>query len=238
MSIFTIERALQPSGGQINQLFIVFVDLISEEKMTQLCQQIAKTFTSAAIVIASPSEALLFAERLRDEDKLSDEEFKQFVQTHSNDIQGFIKAFQMHLRIDASATALVGVGQMGALVLELTKLETPLAGRIISFGSRFAELPEKALSLAQTIHLLHARKDDLVDFSHTVVAQETIARFEGDATIDVAHALENSLDEALIQQMVQRLLTCVPLRYWKEAQGETPAQSLDNTAPKEGDAVH
>ncbi|NOL50327.1 hypothetical protein [Pelistega europaea] len=238
MSIFTIERALQPQGGNIAQLFVIFVDVVDENKINLFCQQIAKTFPAAAMVVAIPSDALAFSEHLRAEHKLSDEEFKTFVQSHHKDIQGFIKAFQAHLHIDAAATALVGVGQMGALVLELTKLANPLAGRVISFGSRFAELPTEALSLEQTIHLLHSRQDSLVDFSHTVQAQEKIAQFEGDATIDVAHVATSSFDETLIQQMMQRLLTCVPLRYWKEAQSGAPTQTLDSRLPNDEDAVH
>lgn len=234
MSVFTIERALRPQGRDLTQLFIVFIDTVDDKKMDVFCQYIAKTFSSAVIVVATPSDALLHAEALANEQVLSDDELKTFAQQHIQDIQGFIKAFQAHLQIDANATALIGVGQMGTLVLELTKLDKPLAGRVIGFGARFAELPNAALSLEQTLHLLHARKDKLVDVKHTLAAQEVIAQFDGDATIDVAHVSEHSFDETLMQQMIQRLLTCVPLRYWKEAQSGAPSQESVLVEDEEG----
>lgn len=235
MSVFTIERALQPQGGGAQQLFIVFMDTTEGKNMDAFCQTIAKTFSSAAIVVATPSDALTHAEAIQQEQVLSDEALQSFVSHHYIDIQGFIKAFQAHLGIEASATALIGVGQMGALVLELSKLDKPLAGRLIGFGTRFAQLPDAALSLEQTIHLLHARHDKLIDVSYTAKAQEVIAQFEGDATIDVAHQAEVSFDQVLIHQMIQRLLTCVPLRYWKEAQN---AQILDTAPADKSDAIH
>lgn len=235
MSVFTIERALQPQGGGSQQLFIVFMDTTEGKDMDAFCQTIAKTFSSAAIVVATPSDALTHAQALQQEQVLTDEELKTFVSNHHSDIQGFIKAFQAHLKIEPNATALIGVGQMGALVMELAKLETPLAGRLIGFGTRFAQMPNAALSLEQTIHLLHARHDKLVDVSYTAKAQEVIAHFEGDATIDVAHQAKDSFDQTLVQQMVQRLLTCVPLRYWKEAQN---AQVLDAAPAEKGEAIH
>lgn len=219
MSVFAIEHALQPQGGAIAQLFIIFADTSKNKNVESFFQHIAKTFREAAIILATPSGALLHHKALLEERTLNDEEICALVNTHKQDIQGFIKAFQAQLKIEPIATALVGVGQLGSLVLELAKLEQPLAGRMISFGSRFAELPTHLLSLDQTIHLLHASKDTLVPVSHTVAAQQAIAMCEGDATIDVAHLPETSFDEELMKQMVQRLLTCVPLRYWKEAQG-------------------
>lgn len=218
MSIFTIKRALQPEDGNIGQLFIIFLDEADENKVIQLCQQIAKSFSTAAIVVAVPGEDLLFVDDLRQGKRLSDHAFTKLASIHLKDIQGFIQAFQLQLSIDPAATALIGVGQVGSLVLELTKLASPLAGRVIGFGTRFATLPMGALSLDQTIHLLHSRQDSLVDYSHTVNAQEIIAQYEGDATIDIGHTTTSSFDEILIQQMIKRLLTCVPLKYWKEAQ--------------------
>ncbi len=234
MSIFTIEQALQPQGGGIAQLFIIFADTSQDKNVESFFQHIARAFSTAAIILATPSEALLHATALREEKLLSDEQIREFVRTHHDDIQGFIKAFQSHLNIGPSATALVGIGQIGSLVLELSKLPQPLSGRVISFGSRFAELPTEMISLDQTVHLLHASKDSLVPVSHTLAAQQAIAHCKGDATIDVAHIPEHSFDEELIKQMVQRLLTCVPLRYWKEAQGES-----SNAPPSsEGETLH
>lgn len=229
MSVFTIEHALRPQGGDIAQLFIIFADTSQNKNVESFFQYIAKTFREAAIVLVTPSDALLHSQILKEEQSLDDKAIRDLVLTHFQDIQGFIKAFQAQLKIEPGATALVGIGQMGSLVLELTKLTQPLAGRVISFGSRFAELPNSVMSLEQTIHLLHASKDTLVPVSYAVASQQAIAMCDGDATIDVAHVPEHSFDEELMKQMVQRLLTCVPLRYWKEVQdGVAEVPSTDN----------
>ncbi|NEN75443.1 hypothetical protein F9B74_03760 [Pelistega sp. NLN82] len=235
MSVFTIERALQPQGGGIAQLFFIFTDQVDTQEMDGFCQTIAKTFPSAGIVVAIPSNALLHYTHIQQKINLSEEDLKAFVSTHQQDIQGFIKSFQSHFQIEPNATALIGIGQMGSLVLELSKLEEPLAGRILSFGARFAELPEEALSLNQTIHFLHAKNDTLVDSQYAIDAHEKLAQLEGDATIDIANNVSNSFNDVLVKQMINRLLTCVPLRYWKEAQ---QAQVLDTQPATEKDLIH
>ncbi|ETD68709.1 hydrolase [Pelistega indica] len=238
MSLFTIEQALQPQGGQVSQLFMIFTDAHERHDKQagyqEVIQAIAKTFPSAAIVLASPGEKLTHYESLVEHHSLSDEQIKSFVQQHQQDLQGLIKTFQSHLQIDSAATAVIGIGQIGSLVLELTKLAEPLAGRVITFGSRYAELPTEKLSLDQTIHLLHAGQDKLIPFAHAVSAQQTIAALEGDATIDVAHQIEHSFSTLLIEQMMQRLLSCVPLRYWKEAQ----ESALSPDPASKQDSIH
>lgn len=130
----------------------------------------------------------------------------------------FISAQQRQYHVEPAATALVGVGALGALVLELAKLEQPVAGRLISFGARFITLPYKPISLDQTLHLFHAAKDAEVDAKHSHIAQLAIQNLEGDATIDLLQGIEDSLDPALITQMRVRLETCIPLRILKEVQ--------------------
>lgn len=237
MSLFTIDQALQPQAGQVSPLFMIFADEPGSHVKSDyrdMIQSMAKTFPAAAIVLASPGEKLSHYEFLVQRHRLDDERLKSFVQQHRQDLQGFIKAFQSHLRIDPAATAVIGIGQIGSLVLELTKLAEPPAGRVIAFGSRYAELPTNKLSLAQTIHLFHAGQDKLVSSAHAVTAQQTIAKLEGDATIDMVHQTENSFSPALTEQMIQRLLSCVPLRYWKEAQ---ESASIPDPAPGR-DSVH
>ncbi|MDO5666347.1 MAG: hypothetical protein Q4G44_00830 [Alcaligenaceae bacterium] len=130
----------------------------------------------------------------------------------------FIRQQQSEFRIEAAATALVGVGSLGALVLELAKLEKPVAGRLISFGARFVSLPEEPISLDQTLHLFHAAQDREIDAKHSYIAQMAIENLEGDCTVDLVQGLDDSLDPTLITQMRVRLETCIPLRILKEVQ--------------------
>lgn len=130
----------------------------------------------------------------------------------------FIRQQQSEFQVADAATALVGVGELGALVLELAKQQVPVAGRLIAFGSRFVNLPEVPVSLDQTLHLFHAASDAEVDAKHSHIAQMAIDNLEGDCTIDLVQGIDDSLDPALITQMRVRLETCIPLRILREVQ--------------------
>ncbi|NLJ50544.1 MAG: hypothetical protein GX342_00145 [Alcaligenaceae bacterium] len=130
----------------------------------------------------------------------------------------FIRQQQSEFQVADAATALVGVGELGALVLELAKQQAPVAGRLIAFGSRFVNLPEVPVSLDQTLHLFHAASDAEVDAKHSHIAQMAIDNLEGDCTIDLVQGIDDSLDPALITQMRVRLETCIPLRILREVQ--------------------
>lgn len=220
MSLFTIERALQPQDGHIAQLFMIVTDVCRQERLDVFCQCLHSNFPAAAIVVVEPGHALRYQTDLSLRQALSEQQLLDFVQSHRNDLHRFIHAFQDYLSVDASATALVGVGQIGSLLLELSKCDTPLAGRIITFGSRFALLPMQKVSSMQTMHLLCAEHDDLVDCLLVEQAQQVIVRLGGDATIDIEEGVHDSFSDNLHEKMIERLLTCVPLRYWKAAQEE------------------
>lgn len=130
----------------------------------------------------------------------------------------FIRQQQSEFQVADAATALVGVGELGALVLELAKQQAPVAGRLIAFGSRFVNLPEVPVSLDQTLHLFHAASDAEVDAKYSHIAQMAIDNLEGDCTIDLVQGIDDSLDPALITQMRVRLETCIPLRILREVQ--------------------
>jgi phospholipase/carboxylesterase len=133
----------------------------------------------------------------------------------------------------SEATAVIGVGPAGSLVLGLTLLEQPIAGRLITFGAKFPAYPLE-LSLDTTVHLLHADRDTAVSSARAREAHERMAQLQADATIDIAMNSAESFSEVLIGKMFERLKTCVPLRYWRYAaesesdkeEGRTPPTSL------------
>lgn len=130
----------------------------------------------------------------------------------------FIQQQQHDFLIESAATALVGVGSSGSLVLELAKQSSPLAGRLIAFGSRFITLPQESISLEQTLHLFHAASDTEIDAKHSHIAQVAIDNLDGDCTVDLVQGLDDSLDPSLITQMRVRLESCIPLRILRKVQ--------------------
>ncbi len=130
----------------------------------------------------------------------------------------------------SEATAVVGVGRAGSLVLGLTLLEQPIAGRLITFGASFPAYPLE-LSLDTTVHLLHADRDVVVPSAQAREAHERMALLQADATIDIAMNSAESFCEVLIGKMLERLKTCVPLRYWRYAAESDGDKQKEGTPP-------
>lgn len=256
MSQFIVERALAPAEGDAAQLFILFVSPEQVElQANALVSTLAQTFPASVIVIIVPkpdAEADSAMHKILADEALSDDELCDFAFAVSGECEHLIMHLQERFSVSREATAIVATKQLASAILELTKLPTPLAGRVFSFGGRYAELPNAKLSLDQTVHFLHAGKDPLIPVHHTRAADMAFAEFEGDATIDVGHAMEDSFHPELVEKMIERLLTCVPLRYWLEAQGMRPSQEggqgedegtegglkVDDTGPGRDDSVH
>lgn len=216
MAQFIVNRKYLPKEqAGFAQLFIVLTRSAKEEDISA-ADEVLKVL-SARFPLAVLMNVSLIAEQPMSE-ACSEAEQKAWLDSVQPAWIKFIRQQQSDFNVEAAATALVGVGTLGALVLELAKLENPLAGRLIAFGARFVTLPEQPISLEQTLHLFHAAKDAEVDAKHSHIAQMAIDNLEGDCTIDLVQGLEDSLDPALITQMRVRLETCIPLRILKEVQ--------------------
>lgn len=116
------------------------------------------------------------------------------------------------------------------MALELVQAHDGMAGRVMAFSGRYAELPRTAPRYT-TLHLLHGSADPVMDVALIQAAQTRLDELHGDSTIDVATGLGHELHPALIQRAIVRLQTCVPLRSWEAALG------LDQSPP-DGTTVH
>lgn len=128
----------------------------------------------------------------------------------------FVRQQQERFGILQSDTALAGFGQGATLALALSDAHDGLAGRVLAFSGSYAALPDKAPALT-TLHLLHGRRDAVVPAQLTQQAYTRLMELGADATCDIASGIDHELHPALMDQAVQRLLTCVPLRFWRSA---------------------
>lgn len=216
MAKFIINKQYLPKQqDNIAQLFIVLARSAKAEDIEaadEVLKVLSARFPHAVLMAASLLEAQALTEDLSVAEQQAWLDAVQPAWVH------FVQAQQKEFLIDAAATALVGVGSVGSLVLELSKQASPLAGRLIGFGSRFISLPEEPISLEQTLHLFHAASDTQVDAKHSHIAQMAVENIDGDCTIDLVQGLDDSLDPSLITQMRVRLETCIPLRILREVQ--------------------
>lgn len=133
-------------------------------------------------------------------------------------LQAWLRAVQDRLRVAPAATALGGFSQGAMLALQTAVANDGLAGRVLSFGGRFARLPEAA-PRHTTLHLFHGGADPVVPASHARDALQALAALQGDATLDIAEGIGHEVHPALIQRALFRLRNHIPARTWAAALG-------------------
>ncbi|MDD3758125.1 MAG: hypothetical protein PHN76_08155 [Advenella sp.] len=241
MTALVTERILVPGNKDIRQLFVIFFDDIRQkENLDVLVQQICQHFENAAVVAVChyPVQANKpdsWEAKLLQHIALSEAELAQMVMQSDEQYLAYLNEKRQEFGLPVEATALIGVGYAASVVLELTKAEQVPAGRVITFGGRYVQLPE-SLSLEQTIHLLHADEDEKINIHFARDTHLHIDQIQGDATVDIANKTKNSLDPVLSKRMIERLLTCVPLRFWQEA--DSGEYELRPTGPEADDKIH
>lgn len=215
MAKFVINKKYLPKErAGAGQLFIILSRTAKAEDI-EAADEVLKVLSARFPFATLINSSLLDASPLEGQSETEQQSWLDFIQPVW---LNFIRQQQSEFQVADAATALVGVGELGALVLELAKQQAPVAGRLIAFGSRFVNLPEVPVSLDQTLHLFHAASDAEVDAKHSHIAQMAIDNLEGDCTIDLVQGIDDSLDPALITQMRVRLETCIPLRILREVQ--------------------
>ena len=123
--------------------------------------------------------------------------------------------------VDAAATALIGFSQGAIMALESTKLEAPLASRVIAISGRFATLPQTA-TMDTTIHFLHGKADTVMPYSHTVTAAHHLRDLGADITAEVLPFIGHEVHPDFMELVVTKLSTHVPKKLWDEAVKAAP----------------
>lgn len=142
---------------------------------------------------------------------------------------GQIAALQQSYGLTGQHTALAGFSQGASVALEAAHAHPGLAGRVLAFSGLYARTPAKAPPTTM-LHFFHGADDQQVSADEVEATLSRLAELDGDATLDVASGVGHELHQALINQAVVRLQTCVPLRSWEEALS-TLQQQL--TAPEQ-----
>jgi phospholipase/carboxylesterase len=223
-----------PEDGPIEQLFILLHEQgATPASMTALAVALRAAFPQAAVIAFAGPEPF-------DRDGTGRQWYGTTGLTEKNQpdrvagampaLVARVRATQERLHLLQTNTAIAGFSQGATMALESTLEHDGLAGRILSFSGRYAELPRHAPEWA-TIHLLHGQVDAVTPVEHALAAHDKLALLHGDATLDIASNVGHQLHPALIAQAIVRLQTCVPLRSWEAALGL-------NQAPPAGVTLH
>ena len=220
--IVTPDIELLPADGPIRQLFILLHEAgDTPAAMMALAQALRAAFPQAALRIpagSQPAGSGADGRQWYARAGVDDGNRAQHVARALPALVQYVRASQTHFGLLQTDTALAGFGQGATLALEAVSAHDGLAGRVLAFAGRYAELPQWA-PLYTTIHLLHGAADSVIPADHARRAQARLATLHGDATIDVASRVGHSLHPALVDRAVVRLQTCVPLRSWEAALG-------------------
>lgn len=202
------------------QLFILLHDAGgSAMDMLDFANQLGESFPDAAIVMPEGAESIHLGKTEREwfaSFELTDSNRAERVARSVPALAAFVRERQARFGILQSDTAVAGFGQGATLALALSDSHDGLAGRVLAFSGSYAALPDKAPALT-TLHLLHGRRDDQVPAQLTQQAYARLMELGADATCDIASSIGHELHPALRDQAIQRLLTCVPLRFWRSA---------------------
>lgn len=126
-----------------------------------------------------------------------------------------VRYWQRQTGISPDATALVGFSQGAIMALEALKTEPYLAGRVVAFSGRFAQLPEQAFERT-VVHLIHGSEDRVINVKHADQAAESMRSNGSDFTLDI-EPVGHGISEAMIDLALERLRAYIPQRYWDEA---------------------
>lgn len=210
---FSATLALIPKEDKPNLLFVLLHgEAAGPEQLYPLVEALRQAFP-LALVILPPS---------------GDEQ-------HLDALAAFVRKVQGHYGISGEQTALAGFSQGARLALETSRQHKELAGRVLAFSGLYAQAPE-GLPETTMIHFFHGAADRLLPLEEVEEMMAHLGKIEADITVDVASQVGHELHQALIDQAIVRLQTCVPLRSWKEAYGdlsmrEVPEDPDSSTPP-------
>lgn len=136
-------------------------------------------------------------------------------------LQSAVIDWQQRSGVSAAATALIGLGQGGEMVLEASKFQPMLASRIVAMGGRFTTLPD-APPAVTTTHFLHGKLDARTPYSHSVTAAHHLRDLGCDITAEVVPFIGHELHPDLIELAVTKLSTHIAQHLWTAAQEAAP----------------
>ncbi len=187
--------------------------------MLDLAHLLGNSFAEAAVVMPEGIESIHLGKTERQwfpTFELTDANRPERVAKAVPPLAAFIRQQQERFGILQSDTALAGFSQGATLALALSDQHDGLVGRVLAFSGCYAAWPDKAPALT-TIHLLHGQLDTVVPTRLAQQAYAELMALGADATCDIASSIGHELHPALMEQAVHRLLTCVPLRFWRSA---------------------
>ena len=170
-------------------------------------------FPSAALVV--PSGFARYGKDIRDDNSgqqwfstqgLNDENRMDRISAILPRIEALVRREQTNHRVPVERTVLIGYSQGGTVALEAVKAFPELAGAVVAYAARFAQLPQSDTRLHSRIHLVHGGYDSVVSRVHAERAARVLSGMHVPVTLDIIEDLGHALTHEAICRGSLRLL--------------------------------
>ncbi|QMV50889.1 esterase [Ewingella americana] len=192
---------VQQPEGAANKLILLFHGVGDNPvSMGEVGKFFAKEFPQALVVSIGSPEVCDFGrgfqwfsvQGVTEKNRQSriDEAMPLFVRT--------VREWQASSGVAAEDTVIIGFSQGTIMALESTKVEQALAGQIIAYSGRFANLPEQPIAAGTTVHLIHGEQDPIINPYQSKTAFERLQSLGAEVTLDLLPHMAHGLDEQMI----------------------------------------
>ena len=166
-------------------------------------------FPSAALVV--PSGFFLYgnapqAKQWFSTKNLSPENHIARVKAILPRIEQLVRREQTNYDVPRERTVLIGYSQGGTVALEAIKEMPELAGAVVAYSARYAQLPQHGMRVPSRIHLVHGGYDSVVSRVHAERAARVLAGLHVPVTLDVIEHDGHALSHEAICRGSLRLL--------------------------------
>jgi phospholipase/carboxylesterase len=121
-------------------------------------------------------------------------------------IEQLVRREQTNHRVPSERTVLIGYSQGGTVALEAVKAMPHLAGAVVAYAARFAQLPKTGTRMDSRIHLVHGGYDSVVSRVYAERAARALAGLRVPVTLDIIEDLGHALTHEAICRGSLRLL--------------------------------
>lgn len=121
-------------------------------------------------------------------------------------IEDLVRREQTNYGVPAESTVLIGFSQGGTMALEAVKRFPGLAGAVVAYSARFAQLPLAGTSISARVHLVHGEQDAIVSRVHSERAARVLAALHVPVTLDIVEDLGHALSHHAVSLGSLRLL--------------------------------
>lgn len=215
---------IQQPGEQAGQLILLFHGVGARpESMAWLGGRLATEFPKAMVVsVAAPTRSdIALGFQWFSVVDVTEENRPARIAEVMPSFAACVAYWQAQAGVTAAATALIGFSQGAVMALESTRLEAPLASRVVAICGRFAALPDAAPADV-AVHMLHGKADTVIPYSHTVNAAHRLRDLGCDVTADVLPFIGHEIHPELAELVVTKLTTHIPQHIWADVMEASP----------------